>query len=100
MLTKIAAWNNKIAVSVSSKISTMACVYIFLLWSLLPLVLPKTQDTVFYVSGGILQLVLLPLIMVGQSVMGKDQEERSREDHEALKLLLAEMKQLIDPPKV
>lgn len=76
--------NNAIALKVTNVMATMACVYAFTIWALLPLAIPKLQPLVFYVSGGIIQLVALPMIMVGQSVMGKRAERRAQNDHDML----------------
>jgi uncharacterized membrane protein len=72
----------------------MWCAYGFLAWSLLPLVADGTRDLVFYVSGAIIQLVALPLIMVGQKILNRQSEERAEEDHQTLLSEFAEMKAL------
>lgn len=87
-------WNEKIAVWVVRKIATMTCVYAFTIWALLPLVDPNLQSIVFYVSGGILQLVLLPLIMVGSDIISRNTEVRAAEDHTAIMAELAEIKEI------
>lgn len=83
-IEKIKKINDTIAIVTVKSLSTMACVYIFTIWSLIPLFFPITRDFVFYISGGILQLSLLPAIMVGSSLLGRASEERASQDHIAL----------------
>jgi hypothetical protein len=77
-------FNEWLAVHVTTSVSTMACVWIFFVWSMLPLVFDGLRDMVFYVSGGILQLVLLPVIMVGQAKLSAASDIRAIQDHAAL----------------
>lgn len=64
--------------------ATMWCAYAFLFWSLIPIVWPKAQSVVFYVSGGIIQLVALSLIMVGQNVIGAASEKQAKVTHDTV----------------
>lgn len=77
-------FNRKIAVKTTLTVGTMGCVYIFLMWCILPLIFPSVQNVVFYVSSGILQLVLLPLIMVGNNILSERAETRSEQDHKMI----------------
>ena len=72
--------SNQIAIKSVVALSTMSCVFAFFLWSMIPLVFPAMQGIVFYISGGVLQLVLLPLIMVGQKLSST----RSSTNHDRL----------------
>lgn len=74
--------------------SSMTAVYIFLAWSLLPSLNKNWETLVFYVSGGIIQLVALPLIMVGQRLEGKAAERQLKEDHEMLKRILTDIEEI------
>ena len=85
--------NDSIALKTVAWMSSIWCVYFFFLWSMLPTVFPAAQDFVFYVSGGIIQLVALPLIMVGQNLAGKAAEERAEEDHEHLVEILKDIQE-------
>ncbi len=76
--------NDWVATQVTKGMATMWCAYFFLLWSILPIFWPQTQSVVFYVSGGIIQLVALSLIMVGQNVLGRAAEKRAQEDHDTI----------------
>lgn len=64
----ISKLNDFVAIKSVVIMSTMGCVFAFLVWSLLPLFFPKITDFVAYVSADIIQLVALPLIMVGQKI--------------------------------
>jgi len=88
--------NDLVATRVTLAVSTMMCVYIFLAWSLLPLVVPRLESFVFYVSGGILQLIFLPLILVGQNLLSKEAENRAQQDHEAIMEILSDIQEDIN----
>ena len=81
-------------------VSTMACVYIFSMWSFLPLFWYASEPIVLYVSSGFLQLVLLPMIMVGQNLLGNSQERRSIADHSAIRDISKEMHILLESAKI
>src|SRR5271170_5809000 len=85
--------NNKIAVISTISMSTMWCVYLSILLSCIPLMFHQSQDTVLYISNCI-QLVALPLIMVGQAIIGKTAENRAKQDHEILLEQFEELKTL------
>jgi uncharacterized membrane protein len=85
--------NDSIALKTVAIMSSIWCVYAFLVWSLVPTLIPALQDFVFYVSGGIIQLVALPLIMVGQNLMGAAAEQRAQEDHEHLLEILKDIQE-------
>jgi hypothetical protein len=84
--------NEFVAARATLLMSTMWCVYVFLIWSLLPLAFPHLQAVVFYVSGGVIQLVALPLIMVGQDVLSRKSETRAQEDHDTIMAAFEEIK--------
>ena len=80
----IRKFNDWLAITITKGMATMWCAYIFLVWSLIPLVWPEAQSTVFYVSGGIIQLVALSLIMVGQNVTGQATGKQAKETHDTV----------------
>jgi hypothetical protein len=96
--------NNIIADLVARGASTMACVWLFLAWSIVPLLMDISDMTprefVLYVSAGIIQLVFLPLLLVaGRAAELRAQQQFDavtellgdvREDHESLRELLAD----------
>jgi hypothetical protein len=86
--------NKKIAVTVSRAVGSMTCAYIFALLSLasLPAILTQAFHLTFFpgwlisaslialvawVSSYFLQLVLLPILMVGQNVQGEASDARA-----------------------
>ena len=86
--------SDKIAIGITHSMSSMWCVYAFLIWSLIPLVWHGAEAVVFYVSGGVIQLVALPMIMVGQSLLGKKAERRAEQDHQMIMQSLAEVREI------
>ena len=82
--SKISSINGLIAMKSTLVMSTMWCVYAFFIWSILPLAIPSLEQFAMYVSSTVIQLVALPLIMVGQNLLNKGSELRSQQDHEAL----------------
>ncbi len=83
----ISSFNKKLAASITSMVSTMWCAYIFAAIALISL--PgaiKSGDTIVIVSWvaqTFLQLVLLSIIMVGQSVQSESVEQKITETHTA-----------------
>jgi hypothetical protein len=61
----------------------------------IPLLFPQTRDFIFYVSGGILQLSLLPAIMVGGNLLNKNSEERAANDHIALMTAVDDLQKIM-----
>ena len=86
--------NDVLAANVTLAMGTMWCVYLFLVWSLLPLVITPSQEIVFYISSGILQLICLPLIIVSQHVLSRKRDARAARDHAAVMAMLMEIKML------
>jgi hypothetical protein len=86
--------NEWVALRTVSAMSTIWCVYLFLLWSLLPSFSKGLEPLVFYVSGGVIQLVALPLIMLGQKLEGRAAERRAIHDHRILLELQREIQEL------
>ncbi len=68
------------------------CVYAFTIFSLVPLLVPKAQNTLLYVSNCI-QLVALPALMVGSALLARSSEQRATQDHEALVEILADVRE-------
>ncbi len=68
------------------------CVYAFTMFSLIPLLLPKAQNMLLYVSNCI-QLVALPALMVGSALLAKNGEQRAAQDHDALLEILGDVRE-------
>ena len=92
--SKIQKINDTIALKATLLIGTMWCVYSFIIFALIPLFLPATNTIIQYVSSAFLQLIFLPLIMVGQDVMSRKAEERAQQDHEMIMAEFEEIKRM------
>ncbi|SRR5258708_2448395 len=84
-------WNAAIAVRITKVVGTMYCAYVFTLIALvaLPTAIQQGSPTVLvnWVSSNFLQLVLLPIIIVGQNVISEAQDKRAEADHKTLTAL-------------
>ncbi|MEV8475964.1 hypothetical protein [Streptomyces sp. NPDC051173] len=75
--------NDGIARRATLAFGTMWACYLLTVYSLLPLAFPATMAQLLYWSNGI-QLIALPLLMVGQVLLGRDSEKRALETHDAV----------------
>ena len=86
-MNALSGFNKKLAAKITSMVSTMWCAYIFAAIALISL--PgaiKSGNTIVIVSWvaqTFLQLVLLSIIMVGQSVASESVEQKINETHTA-----------------
>lgn len=82
------AW---VAVRITKIVGTMCCAYVFTVVAFVALPSPIQQGSptvlVNWVSSNFLQLVLLPIIIVGQNVISATQDARAEADHETLTAL-------------
>jgi hypothetical protein len=76
-------FNDFFAKHATLALGTMWAFYIFLIYSLLPLAFPKYLDKLMYWSN-VIQLITLPLLAVGTTILGKNSEDRARQDHKAI----------------
>ena len=77
-------WLNEfIAKKATELFGSMPTFWLFCIWSLLPVIpiFSHYKESILYVSSGIIQLVALPLILVGQGILGRKSEFRSEQDH-------------------
>src|SRR2546430_4858661 len=83
--------NAAVAVRITKSVGTMYCAYVFTLIALvaLPAAIQQGSATVIvnWLSSNFLQLVLLPIIIVGQNVISAAQDARAEADHETLTAL-------------
>lgn len=104
-LKGIDLFNDKVAVKITKGVGTMWTGYIFAVLSLfslpaiLHLVFPKLHvfphwlisasliALIAWISQNFLQLVLLPIIMVGQNVIQSQQDAKAESDHKTLTYL-------------
>lgn len=88
-LGQINAW---LAVGITKRVGTMWCAYVFAVIGITGIVAAVTNSVTLVllvgsVSGYFLQLVLLPVIIVGQNVQAAASDARAEADHETLDLL-------------
>jgi hypothetical protein len=83
--------NGWLAVRITRIVGTMYCAYVFtaLAFVALPSAISQGSPTVMinWLSSNFLQLVLLPIIIVGQNVISATQDARAEADHETLTAL-------------
>src|SRR5258706_789439 len=84
-------FNAAVAVRITKIVGTMYCAYVFTLVALvaLPAAIQQGSVTVLvnWLSSNFLQLVLLPIIIVGQNVISAAQDAPAEADHETLMVL-------------
>jgi len=87
----IPKFNYWLAVKITNGVGTMWCAYAFLLLDLfmLPPVIRASSIMIWvtYIAQTVLQLVLLPIIMVGQNVIQSQNEAKADSDHKTLTYL-------------
>ena len=90
-LKGITKFNYRIAVKITNGVGTMWCAYAFLIIDLfmLPPVIQANNVMIWvtYIAQTVLQLVLLPIIMVGQNVIQAQNESKAETDHNTLTYL-------------
>ena len=77
-LTKL----ERAAVWVTDHIGTIEFAIFCIIFVSIPLVWKSSMSVVLYISSGYLQLVFLPLIMVGQNLQNRHSEKRAQADYE------------------
>jgi hypothetical protein len=81
-------FNTHIAVIITKSVGSMWCAYVFALISLvaLPAAIMSHDPIIIvaWISQAFLQLVLLPIIIVGQNVQAEASDARALSDHETL----------------
>ena len=92
ILDAINRLNGGVAVRMTWIFGSIWCVYAFLVFSLVPALMPQWQETLLYISNCI-QLVALPALMVGSALLNKAQDDRAMEDHRALVEILSDVRE-------
>jgi hypothetical protein len=86
--SKIRDFNKKVALFVTEKVGTMGCAYLFSLLALisLPEALASEDplEIVSWIAQTFLQLVLLPIIIVGQNLQGEISAQQAVTDSDTL----------------
>jgi uncharacterized membrane protein len=73
---------DKLALFITKHVGSMTFFYFCFVLVTIPLIFKGTMTAVFYISSGYLQLILLPLIMVGQNLQGRHAELRAQHDYD------------------
>ena len=90
-LGEVEGFNAKVAVFITHAVGTMACAYLFTLLAFigLPAALrPGGQGIVAWIAQTFLQLVLLSIIMVGQSVQAHASDARAEKEFSDVEAIL------------
>jgi hypothetical protein len=89
-----ARFNTRLGLAITTLVGTMVCAYIFTIIALisLPSAIQSGNLTVIiaWVSSNFIQLVLLPIIIVGQNVQAAASDKRSEQTYKDAEMLLAE----------
>ena len=68
---------DKIALWITNKVGTFPFFIFTICLSMSPFMIPSLMPAVQFISSAFLQLILLPLIMIGQNLQSKHSEERA-----------------------
>ena len=100
---RLGRFNARLAVRITSAVGSMWAAYLFLLIALVSfpqalaaLLRGDTLTGITWLSQSFLQLVLLPVIIVGQRVLSEAQDKRAEADHETLTILHKINRQQLD----
>ncbi len=90
-------WNSRIALALTAAVGTMWCAYLFALLALV--VVPEAVrggllTFVQWVSQTFIQLVMLSVIMVGQSIMGQAADRRAEMTYKDAEATFHEVQQI------
>jgi hypothetical protein len=90
--------NGKVALVITAVVGTMWCAYIFTLLAFisLPAAISSGQAIIIvaWIAQTFIQLVLLPIIIVGQNIQGKASDKRSEQTYKDAEAILSECLQL------
>ncbi len=73
---------DKVALFVTRSVGSMGFIYICLILVTIPFFYNPAMPLIQYISSGYLQLLLLPLILIGQNLQGRHSELRAQHDYE------------------
>ena len=96
---EMSGFNQKIAVGLTKGVGSMTCAYIFFVLAIIgfPGLLGASASMyVQWISQTCIQLVMLSIIMVGQSVLGRHQELQSDEQFATTQHSFADIEQIMD----
>jgi hypothetical protein len=90
--------NGRIGLAITSAVGTMICAYVFALIALisLPSAIKSGNVTILiaWISSNFIQLVLLPVIIVGQNLQAKAADKRSEQTYKDAEAVLHEAMQI------
>lgn len=97
-------FQDRLAATITSAVGTMYTMYLIMAgvlgWMLWQTIITKPFDPypfAFMVFlSNIVQLLLMPLLMVGQNVQGRHAEMRAEEEYKMTKYQIKEMKEMMD----
>ena len=87
-------YNNLLAAALTAIVGSMWTAYAFAAMVFVPFFVPSTQTTIMFISSSFLQLILLPIIMVGQNLASKKSEKRAQQDHYMIKKEFSELREM------
>jgi uncharacterized membrane protein len=90
-LTKL----EKIAVFITNHVGTVEFAIFCAVFVTIPLVWKNTMPVILYISSGYMQLILLPLIMVGQNLQNRHAERRVQSEYELSLKSEAQIKDIV-----
>lgn len=82
-MSRISGFNERLAVRATRAFGSMWTTYAFFAYGFLPVLLPGAMTALLYWSNTV-QLWSLPLLMVGQAVLGRAAERQAKETHDAV----------------
>ncbi len=74
--------SDRVALKATGIVGTMGFFFFCIIMVTIPLIFRDTMPVVQYISSGYLQLIFLPLIMVGQNLQSKHTELRAENDYQ------------------
>jgi hypothetical protein len=97
-ISPVARFNNKVGLGITRSVGTMWCAYVFAVLSLvsLPAALMSGSALVIvsWIAQTFLQLVLLPVIIVGQNIQAAASDDRAAATYKDAGAILEEAKQI------
>lgn len=95
--SSFASFNKSFALNATKAFGSMTTFYIFCIWALIPLIplFSKQKDAILYISSGFIQLVALPLILVGQDLLNDASEGRIERTEQIVNKSSKDIKEVI-----
>ena len=89
-------FNARFGLRITVVVGTMWCAYVFASIALisLPSNVHTTQNLILWMSSSFLQLVLLPIIIVGQNIQAETSDKRAEETYRDADAVLHEARQI------